>query len=113
MKKTPYFTGTLLAVGGVVVALNWGRPNETPTTPLVPSTLSRVRECRDGPSIFGMGHGNGTRTAGSAIQPVARCKAALKKSPKVQSTIKNPPKSTAGKILKRQPTVVNVSGHIL
>ena len=113
MKKTPYFTGTLLAVGGVVVALNWGRPNETPTTPLVPSTLSES-ESAETVQVF-----SAWATATEPVRPDQPfslwpdAKLPSKESPKVQSTIKNPPKSTAGKILKRQPTVVNVSGHIL
>jgi hypothetical protein len=112
MKKAPYFAGTLLAVGGVVVALNWGHPVETHAPP-VPSTLSESERAETIRlfSAWGTGTEPVRPDQPSSVWPDA--KLPRKDLPKVQSSTKSPPKLTTGKILKRQPTVMNVSGHIL
>jgi hypothetical protein len=49
MKKVPYFAGCLLAMGSVVVALNWGAaapantPAETPLPSTAPDWVETVR----------------------------------------------------------------------
>jgi hypothetical protein len=114
MKKVPYYAGVSLAGVIVVAALNWDArvPVETPYAVPVPWTLSGSETVQ---LFSAFGAETETDKPEPPYQPSSispDVKLPPKKPPKVQPSMKGPAKSTAGNT-KRQPTVVNASGHIL
>ena len=107
-----HFAGTLLVLGAVVVALNWGHsiPVETGPAAAEPDRAETAH-------LFS---GSGPRATAilphPALSPWPDVKLPVKRSTSVQwtSTTATPPKArSVGKFPKQQPNVVNLSGHIL
>jgi hypothetical protein len=114
MRKVPYFAGVALVGGSVIVALNWGArpPAETPYATPVPAPWAVGAETVQLFSAFRAETETPkpARPSPSGLSP--EVKLPPKKPPKAQPSVKDLVKSTNNNP-KRQPAVVNASGHIL
>ena len=121
MKKVPHYAGTLLAIGTVVVALNYGPTvpvgiesapiKASVTAPLVAVETSRLFSAvkmDDYPAITAPAVPAQPRGSAPEIKVPAKKLTATQ-----QPLQKGPPKSKFAKTPNKQPALLSRTGHIL